>query len=274
MCSSTDPGWRVRKEDAMSCSGVTVPAEEIVANQNGGSRSKLLVQRSANARRWRHPLNPHVLKGCYRDSYAMKSLILAFLLTLVEAWVGKAINIHPFERGSGDGRTGIGSWNTSAQVCGDETWGVHAAAADKPKYSLIIVSHNSILDSNLFQDQERVCAYSEGEIMVQTANPFVRRPVESTLDTPPFFVGHPSGSYKRVRILDMFGGHSHQVRMPPHQVEQACVKRLPINIGVMAMEPGPRGPILTESTASGETLTVVVLGSSEGVLEALYSGTK
>lgn len=140
----------------------------------------------------------------------MRILYWAALLLLVGQWLGHSVDADPRMWTQFGAFSGIRNWNASTQTCGEEHSAGGAEETDVV-YSVIVVSYNNARGSNLFQDRERLCAFSSGTVLVQIADPFVRKSLESPSDSP-FFVDHSPSVKNRVRILDMHGARGHQVR--------------------------------------------------------------
>lgn len=134
------------------------------------------------------------------------------LFSLVEWWTVCFADPHPFFRAPPNRNAVQTSWNVTSQTCRDND---PRERDERAKYSVLVVSYGGERYTNLFQDQKRLCAFSEDAILVKVVNPMVRAPLESPSHFPPFFVGHPSGPYHRVRVLDFYTTRGRQVYLSP-----------------------------------------------------------
>lgn len=134
------------------------------------------------------------------------------LFSLVGWWTVYFAGAHPLFRAPLNRDAVLTSWNVTSETCRDND---PRERDERAKYSVIVVSYGGERYTNLFQDQKRLCAFSEDTILVKVANPMVRAPLESPSDFPPFFVGHPSGPYHHVRVLDFYATHGRQVCLSP-----------------------------------------------------------
>lgn len=103
---------------------------------------------------------------------------------------------------------------TAAEVrCNDEAVSDTGGAESGPKgttYSVIVVANNAHR-SNLFRDRARMCAYSKGVVSVQIVGERVHEALNETSIAEPFYVGHPVGVDKRVRVLHVY--HTNEIQV-------------------------------------------------------------